>query len=84
MQLKLALFSKRSKIFSFLEKIDRFSKKSWNFSVTTKRTEFSVENEWNSEISQNVQTFGCFKKSYMGSPKEFEIKLKQLKLWILL
>ena len=60
----MAVFSKQSKIFSFLEKIERFSKKSLFFSVTTKRTKFAVESERNSKISQIVQILGFWENRW--------------------
>ena len=33
------------------------------------RRKFAVKNDWESEVSQNVQKFGCLKK-LMGFPKK--------------
>ena len=53
----MAVFSKVSKYFCFLEEIIRSSVKIWIFFATAKGINFAVECDWNSKISQNIENF---------------------------
>ena len=59
-ELKLAVFSKRSQNLGFFIKKDRFSEKLWTFLKKTKVSNFAVESDWKSKVSQNVQNSFCF------------------------
>ena len=58
----MAVFSKVSKYFCFLEEIIRSSVKIWIFFATAKGMNFAVECDWNSKISQNIENFFFLKK----------------------
>ena len=59
------------------------SPKKWIHLEMTEDSIFAVEFNWNTNISQNVQTFGCYKK-VLGFSTKYEFTLKWLKVAILL
>ena len=65
---------KGSKILSFFIKIDRFPEKLWSFLKKAKGSNFAVESEWKSKLSQNIQTLGFGGiKEYFGSSRKTEV-----------
>ena len=46
-------------------------------------SKFAVESNWNTNISRNDQTIGCYKE-VLGFSKKYEFTLKLLKVAILL
>ena len=59
------------------------SSKKWIHLEMTEGSIFAVEFNWNTNLSQNVQTFGCYKK-VLGFSTKYEFTLKRLKVAIML
>ena len=52
-----------------------FPIKTLNFLKMARGIKFAIESNWKSKITQNVQTFGCYKTIYKGCEIKFYFNL---------
>ena len=82
MRLKYWIFSLPWKLDFFKKMIGFFETKGWIFLKPLKfqRRKFAVKNDWEREVSQKVQKFGCLKRHMGFLKKLFSTFLKSLRV----